>query len=164
MPTHQEPSFRTPPADFIRALLRRLVTRRRRPVLTALIVLLVLAVGWYVVIGRPTLQRLRQVHSLGLLEVLASKVAHYQKLTGSYPEQLRDAEPNPDRLQDGFGRPILYLSNGRNFLLVAFGRDGRPDGTNYWAVRQRENPVLACRGLDSDQFVSDRGWHRRCGK
>lgn len=59
---------------------------------------------------------------------------------------------------------MLYLSDGRSFLLVAFGRDGLPDGTNYWAVLQRENPVLSCRGLNSDQFVSDRGSHRRCGK
>jgi hypothetical protein len=76
---------------------------------------------------------------------------------------LEQAALDSDRRVDGLGRRLLYFSDGELFVLVGLGRDGQTDGTNYLAVREK-GTSLPCQNLDSDQFASDRGWHRRCGK
>ncbi|MDX2000728.1 MAG: hypothetical protein SF066_23645 [Thermoanaerobaculia bacterium] len=149
-----DPSSTTPPGKRVGRVQWRVVV----------LVVSLSALGWTAWVGWPTWQRLRQIHTLRQFVGLAHDLERHRETWRRYPESLSELQPKPKRLTDAFGRRLLYLSESDRYLLISLGRDGESDGTNYWAARNRQEIYLRCAGLDSDQFVSDRGWHRRCGK
>jgi len=80
--------------------------------------------------------------------------------------------PNAQDLLDAWGRPFVYGHDKERFILVGLGRDGLPDGSDYWEVRDtclfRSAQDIACARIcgnpDADTLLSDRGRHRLCGK
>lgn len=85
-------------------------------------------------------------------------------------ELRRQAMETPDvpRLcktgKDRWGNAIHYESKGDRYVLVSFGRDGKPDGVDYWRLREQNTYRRVCGDLDADYVVSDRGSHQGCGK
>ena len=62
----------------------------------------------------------------------------------------------------------MYEARGAEFVLVSLGRDGLPDGTDYWELRSsgittRESDAV-CGDYDADQVFSDLDEHIVCGK
>jgi hypothetical protein len=62
----------------------------------------------------------------------------------------------------------MYQSRGTAFILVSFGRDNKPDGIDYWKMReineQDSEKRLTCYHPNADQVISDLGIHRACFK
>jgi hypothetical protein len=139
--------------------------------LAALIFLVVSGVVYGVVV-RPFLLGMKQVQNLVSVREYARGLEAYRARAGSYPSTLAEAiqsqpvfgHPIPVGL-DLWGNPISYSRVADGFLLVSYGRDGKPDGTNYEQLR-REGKLdnAPCRDVNADQIVSDRGEHRTCGK
>jgi hypothetical protein len=79
---------------------------------------------------------------------------------------LADMRPNGYTGRDGYGHPLVYLSDGSYFLLISFGRDGQADGPNYltWKDKEHLSEQAGCRDVNADQVVTDRGFVRGCGK
>ena len=109
-----------------------------------------------------------QIRSLIALQRYQKFLVEYAAANGgAYPEQLEVVYRPEEGFEglDGWGNPILYLSDGSYYVLVSCGRDGKPDGLNYVALRNEprlENPN--CEDLDLDQVLTDQGWYRACGK
>ena len=150
------------------------MAKRRSPLLwmAAAAVFLVLAAGTYGALIRPMVLGFTQVQNLSLMHNYVWHLEEYKRAHGSYPERLGEATRErpvfgrPIEIgQDLWNHPLSYRKQGAGFLLVSFGRDGKPDGTDYEALRssqtQDETP---CRNPDADQIVSEKGWHRSCGK
>ena len=132
------------------------------------VVLVVLAAALYFLQIRPTLNRAHQVRSLADMNTIAALLREYRDQHGEYPADLREALP--DRyssriLADGFNTPFHFESRDGGFILVSFGKDGKPDGTNYWLLRDSSAPMESVAGdFSADQVLSDHGWHREAGK
>ena len=101
------------------------------------------------------------------LEALAS---HYE-WQGTYPLNLVDsldpghipggiAKGLP--LRDGWDHPLRYFSDGKMFLLVSVGRDGKPDDIEYHELRREGVAINVCHRPDADIVASDLGWHVAC--
>lgn len=95
---------------------------------------------------------------------------HFER-AGSYPANLIDSLDPSDipggiakgvPLRDAWDHPLRYFSDGKIFLLVSVGRDGEPDGEEYYDLRRRGEPRDICGEPDSDVVVSDLGWHVAC--
>jgi hypothetical protein len=115
---------------------------------------------------------MKQVQNLVLIREYEHGLEAHRARTGSYPVSLADAIQNQPVIgrpipigQDLWGNPMSYSRMADGFLLVSFGRDGKPDGTNYEQLR-REGKLdnAPCHDVNADQIVSDRGEHRTCGK
>jgi hypothetical protein len=68
--------------------------------------------------------------SLQRIHAVSSAVAAYNLATGSLPQRLEDLMPayaSANLLQDPWGRPYKYIHRNDKFLVIGFGRDGRPD-------------------------------------
>ena len=118
-----------------------------------------------------------QIDNFTLLQEYARAIDQHFAQSRSYPESLVAVMPkSPVRGrkipigEDMWGHPISYTRLPDGYLLVSFGRDGRPDGTDYNRMRsesvfqsaaQQEKP---CRNPDADVVLSDRGAHRACAK
>jgi hypothetical protein len=66
---------------------------------------------------------------------------------------------------DRWGHPVFYRSDGTQYLLVSFGRNGHPDGSDYLVMRaagKLDNG--SCSDLNADIVFSDRGELRNCEK
>ena len=98
----------------------------------------------------------------------------HRELHGAYPKRLSDLPDRPDRrvTLDEYGTPYGYITDGRRFVLVSFGRDGRPDRSDYWPLRETAvlagkgyaagSPASTCGEPDRDMVLSDRGFHQTC--
>ncbi len=102
------------------------------------------------------------------MNTIATLLKQYKEEHGEYPPELRVAIPEkypPRILADGFGLPFLYQSRGDAFILVSLGKNGSPDGIDYWELRESSAPMERVAGqFRADQVLSDRGWHREAGK
>jgi hypothetical protein len=103
-----------------------------------------------------------------------SAISSYRAEHGRLPATLVEAEYRKDRRVqfDEYGRAYLYEKQGEAFILVSYGRDGKPDGTDYWSLREQPMPehpnfevgqYSICGHFDADMVISDRGVHRACG-
>lgn len=139
--------------------------------LFVLAVLLAVAAIFYFGWLRPVLLKGRQIGNHAHLQGLDACLREYVQLHGQYPRQLIEALPperrTPESTTDNWGHPFHYSSDGATFLLVSHGRDGKPDGSDYAALRAA-GPYppdgLICGKNDADEVMSDLGWHRACGK
>ncbi|MFZ2491875.1 MAG: type II secretion system protein GspG [Thermoanaerobaculia bacterium] len=138
-------------------------------VAAALLILLVGGIMAMVTVDR----RSTQLRNLEEMRGYVGAVDEFRHQRGHYPQSLRDAVMSSSirpavrqRLAEGhdlWRHPVAYRSDGTTFLLVSYGRDGRPDGTDYLAAA-RSKLHLPCESVDSDQFFSNFGEHRTCGK
>ncbi len=122
----------------------------------------------------PGVLRAKQVRSLADMQIIWHHVEEHRERTGAYPRALHEVIPG--RLAavlaaDGWGGRWLYESDGDRFVLVSYGKDRKPDGTDYWALREsgptadQDWEAARIAGLwNADQVVSDRGWLREAGK
>jgi hypothetical protein len=112
--------------------------------------------------------RSQQVRTLADMNYLAHFLVDYRKNHGTFPKRLRTALPQeriPTLLSDGFGFALYYETKPDAFILVSFGARGKPDGIDYWALRNSPEPMKSVAGnFSADQVLSDKGWHREAGK
>jgi len=110
-----------------------------------------------------------------LARKLPPAMERFQVNRGKLPNSLAELSAwSPDLAQitkDVYAEPLHYSARGDAFVLVSYGRDRRPDGSDYWNTREtravvRDAPVsrshFACRDPDADLVVSDRGLHTAC--
>ena len=139
-----------------------------RWILTVATVLLILAGTVYIFQLRPAMLRSRQVRSLADMNAIARYLDDYQNVHKAYPTTLHEALPEkyiPSLLKDGFGGHYLYESRPDGFILVSFGSGRKPDGLDYWNLRNSSELVIRVAGeFSADQVISDKGWHREAGK
>ena len=143
----------------------------RRPLLIAAAFAVSLVATWYLTVARPFMLEGRQIANHARCQTLDAYLREYFQAHGQYPPALADALPserlNRDALIDNWGNALVYRSDGHAFLLVSYGRDGEPDGTDHAALRDLgDHPADwdICGKYDADEVMSDRGWHRLCGK
>ena len=131
----------------------------------ALTALVVVVYFWQV---RPAVGRSRQVRSLADMQTIGRCVDQYKKDHGVYPESLNlaiAAYSSNTFSRDGFGGPYFYEARDGGFILVSFGAGGKPDGIDYWSLRNEAAPMERVAGdFSADQVLSDRGWIREAGK
>ena len=129
----------------------------RHPVLLACGLLIAVAVLAYAAVVRPMLLRSTQITNLQTMRRFKGEVESFQRAHGAYPKSFSGL--------DAWGNAVSYTSDGRQYLLVSYGRDGRPDGSDYRAMRAtgelRNEP---CADLNANIVFSDRGELRNCGK
>lgn len=86
-----------------------------------------------------------QYLTLHQIERIQQAIADYQKRSNAVPKSLENlvASEVPGMLEydikDGWGRPLMYFSDGTNYTIISYGRDGKPGG----------------KGLDSDVTNKD---------
>ena len=99
-------------------------------------------------------------------------IDEYRDTSGVLPSSLSQLDlpawATEDHL-DAWGRPFVYEVKSDGFVLVSYGRDGLPDGTDYWGIRDTSaqkgrSYQNICYEWDADQLFSDLGGHRACGK
>ena len=143
----------------------------RNRILIGVIAIIILAGIAYGAVLRPRLLTARQIVNHARSQAMHSYVLDYNRDHSRYPLTLEQAMP-PERKDsahttDAWGNAFFYQSDGSTFLLVSYGRDGTPDGSDYSAIRKLgDHPpdYDICGAYDSDEVMSDNGWHRLCGK
>ena len=144
--------------------------RGRRAVVVSLV--LVVLAGAVVASGRSRIRRFEaQVNNLILFGGYHRQLRRHFDEHGFYPVDLSQIDPRFTGAlpgHDWWGNPVLYETNGTAFVLVSYGKDGVPDGVDYWEMREapeyQDPPPEICGSWNSDQVSSDRGFHQYCGK
>ena len=103
------------------------------------LLIVVAVIGLVSVIAIPNLinaiQRARQTRSMADLKTIARAVSLYDQDSSAFPIEtsLVSAETLRSSLQgymgdfratDGWGRPFMYISDGRNYTLISYALDG----------------------------------------
>jgi hypothetical protein len=98
---------------------------------------------------------------------------------GAFPEELSrhalpecfpavEGEEAPREIRDFWGNSVFYASTENAFVLVGFGKGGKPEREDYgeverWAGIEPED-VSVCGTPTADLVQTHRGFHSRCGK
>lgn len=133
--------------------------------ITAFIVVLLLCTGIW--LKREVDLSGKQINDLILCRRYGSFAEDYYKAHRSFPLRLADAIPSTEKnktLKNAWGFPVHYESDGKYYILVSYGRDGKPDGLDCAKLRITPGFTKICGEWDSDQVFSDLGQHRICGK
>lgn len=114
-------------------------------------------------------------NGLRLVRKISPAIERFQISRGRLPSSLAElsaSSPDLEQLaKDAYDEPLHYVARDEAFVLVSYGRNRRPDGSNYWSTREtravvRDTPIsrshFACRDPDADLVVSDRGLHNAC--
>jgi hypothetical protein len=134
---------------------------KRRVVIAVVGVFAVGCVAAYAVAVRPRLLVMRQIANHADCQGWDAWIKGFRQEHGSYPTEL------PSRAIDRWSHPLHYKRMADGYLLISFGRDGKPDGSDYLALRNlgdHPSGYRICGQYDADEVMSDRGWHRVCGK
>ena len=119
--------------------------------------LIAVAAVAYALVVRPFMLRGTQVANLEHMRRYDLEIRSYWQAHGSFPRSFSGL--------DSWGHPVSYVSDGTQYLLVSYGRGGRPDGSDYTAMRSigelRNEP---CADVNADIIFADRGELRNCGK
>ena len=106
---------------------------------------------------------LSQISTVGNMRQLVVSIGVFRELEGAPPagleelfahrEIFRDAERASAFGVDGWGRDFYYYTNGRDYLLISFGRNGLPD-------QQVSCPGCVMEGADYDSDIVwlSEGW------
>ena len=142
---------------------------RIRPFLAVSVLAMIAMASGYVFLVRPFNLRGRQVADMVRCREFVRLLDAYHDTHKKYPWKLLDAVPAEDlgrfgALDDAWGHPLDYRSDGTMYLLISLGRDGRPDGLDFSALRAHKTWEKVCGRWDADQVFSDLGEHRICGK
>jgi len=128
----------------------------------------------------PTVSRSRQLRTSAEMKTYRAILDAYRSLRLRFPETLQIAvrevgvtgggETSLLKAEDAWGHPLLYETRGSGsaYILVSYGHDGRPDGSDYWWLRsafgERGYAPEACPTFDADIIASDLAFHRPCGR
>lgn len=108
-----------------------------------------------------------QVRNLESMTEVARSIEELMGETGEYPVSLNLVSAGLSR-NDWWGRRLHFQSSGSTFVLVSYGRDGIPNGQDYWAMRRQflesERIVNTCGDWAADQVLTDLGFVQVCGK
>jgi len=111
-----------------------------------------------------------QVNNLEQSKFLYHELTKFKTAHGTYPFYLNDLPVDRGQRARGavpvdyWGHPLYFEARNDSFILISFGRDGKPDGLDYWSLREKGEDVSICHDWDADQVMSDRWFHRECGK
>ena len=151
----------------------------RRSLIWAGGVIACIALAFVLVNLRQAVLRAKQVGTCADLQAYCSLLDRYRVRHGNYPTQLlvavQEAGYKPEvetylaQCKDRWGYSIHYESRGSSYVLVSFGRDGLPDGSDYWSIRAKYSsagalPFMPCLDFNADAIASDLAVHRCCGK
>jgi hypothetical protein len=117
----------------------------------------------------------KQVENIVHMRHYTFALDEFHQRHSQYPKRLEEAVIEADLapetknsllpLRDSWGHGVRYESDESSYLLVSFGRDGRPDGSDYSAMRAVGRLDNApCRSFDADIVLTDQGELRNCGK
>ena len=99
------------------------------------------------------------------MKTIAMNLEDYEKSHGDFPDRIAEAlRPNFQIANDGWGNPYHYEHRPGCFILVSYGSDEKPDGIDYWALREQNSNEDIDGKFKADHLISDRGWHRVGGK
>ena len=101
----------------------------------------------------------QQINNFIRLNGVARELSIEKERNGRHPAQF-------DR-QDFWGRPILYQTDGRTFLLVSYGADGVPDRSSYAIAELGSPPVVrrdVCLERDRDTIFIGEHLVQGCAK
>lgn len=151
--------------------MKRKRTLQEKILILGVLFAMIFFVVTYLSFFRPLLLRGSQISTHARASGLWKLLISYREKHGAYPLVLSDlvevSAKESLELKDSWGNPLYFESDGTYFILVSYGRDGKPDGTDYHALRlEGEHPP----GWDikgqwnADLVYSDMGWHRLAGK
>lgn len=123
----------------------------------------------YFLVLHPMLLEKRQIRNHGHCQYVGALIEQYLDVHGELPAELSDLGTGKQTrfTIDAWGHPFHFESRGRAFVLVSYGRDGVPDGTDYWALQaQGDHPAGwdICGDSDRDEVIGSVGYLRVCGK
>ncbi len=101
----------------------------------------------------------RQAITRHTLTQINKAVADYRLTHHALPRslsQLKTATADGDysRYHDGWGHPFVYAVQGTHFLVVSYGRDGKPGGTGWDMDLTSDNPHPPNDELTFRQFLT----------
>jgi len=136
----------------VKPFLRKLWAARGR-VIVGLSLGFVAYVGWWVY-AFP-----KQINNFITLDQYSREVRKVREDTGALPTAF-------DGRKDYYGGEVVYIHNDEHFMLVSYGSDGEPDGTDY--AKFLDVPVGArksnCMAPTGDTvMIGDRLW-QGCAK
>jgi hypothetical protein len=145
---------------------------QRVSVVSALVLAGGIAWGFYL---RPILLRGNQIANCTNLRIYGEALEEYRKVNGQYPARLVEAmQGRTSQLrfpvgQDAWGHALAYRTDGTSFIVMSLGRDGKPDGLDFWSLRLRPvqdslAELRRCESFDADAMVTDREGSRPCCK
>ena len=125
----------------------------------------ILAVFAWVSVIYPFLQRGRRERTLADMKVTTDYLLSYKEIHKDFPNNLIEAIPTGKTLpQDGWSHDFHYEHHKGAFILVSYGSDGKPDGSDYWMLREQGIVKDLVDNFKCDLVTSDRGWHRVGGE
>ena len=135
-------------------------------------ILLIAAVGVLFLVRARVRTYEQQIDNLERAKCYMRALDGYRTSHGRYPTRLPDVytflrrECDAELGIDIWGNSFGYESNGEQFVLVSFGRDGKPDSRDYWPYRSTPTtpPRRICGSPNMDQVMSDLGVHQACYK
>ncbi|MEO8586681.1 MAG: hypothetical protein ABI584_11010 [Acidobacteriota bacterium] len=114
-----------------------------------------------------------QINNLEAFKAYGRCLHEFRERAGAYPKALGEIQAcfhyvNVRAGNDWWGNPVKYESDGARYVLLSFGRGGKPDGLDPWRLREANDPSdaarLICGHPEADQAMSDLGFHRACFK
>jgi hypothetical protein len=120
----------------------------------------------------PRLVAGRQVANWAIVQSYVAFVDAYHEEHGRFPTSLGDAIPasaqNREQwlaARDNYGRPLHFSSDGAQFVIASYGKDGVPDNTPSGLDDPEIAPGdFACKDPNTDTTYSSSGRVQRCGK
>ena len=120
----------------------------------------------------PRLVAGRQVRNWAIIRSYVALLDAYHEAHGEFPLTLSDAIPssvqNRERwlaALDNYGHPLHFKSDGAQFVVASYGRDGVPDRTPTGLDDPEIAPIdFACKDPNTDTRYSSNGSVQRCGK
>ena len=124
----------------------------------------------------------RQVRTCTNMQILRRLLDSYRQKHGDYPTKIQEAVAASDlsaearayfaQRLDLWGNPLHYERRTGGYILVSYGRDGVPDGLDYWSLRDTRTSLRGtgpeywrvCKDSRVDLIASDTLFHRCCGK
>lgn len=78
------------------------------------------------------------------LSLIVSAIDAYRQKTHSLPRSLSQVKVEQDsdcsQIQDGWGRPFVYIVQGTHYQVISYGQDGKPGGDGWDADISSDNP------------------------
>ena len=114
----------------------------------------------------------KQAYNAEFVQWYKGTIDTYHKRTGQYPATIKEAVAGIwpgtvdsrifGRSLDAWKHAMHYETRGDSYILVSFGSDNQPDGTDYWTVRSANTVDSGSCPFAADVILSDLGIHRLC--
>lgn len=65
---------------------------------------------------------------------------------------------------DGWGNKIEIMYGDGGFIMVSYGRDGKPDYGDYWSLTSEAGYKNICGDWNADQIKTESRWIQICSK